>query len=204
MEPVIHSKGEETSEKHGEGKNRRRLKASSNRLVSELGDILKTVVIAFAIMLLLNVFVFNLSMVKGQSMMPTLEGYERLFVDKLVYNLGHPKKGDVVVLKDPSIGTEKKSFLVKRVVGVPGDTVEVRKHTLFVNGKLQDEPYTDVKIEGDDIPAVQLGEKEYYVMGDNRHAGRSKDSRFFGSVQEENIIGRAEFVFWPISKIRGL
>lgn len=82
--------------------------------------------------------------------------------------------------------------------------MEVRKHTLFVNGELQDEPYTDVKIEGDDISAVKLGKKEYYVMGDNRHAGRSKDSRFFGNVKEEDIVGRAEFVFWPISKIRGL
>ncbi|GJM82155.1 hypothetical protein HMSSN139_46510 [Paenibacillus sp. HMSSN-139] len=91
-----------------------------SRWAEELWEMLKTIVIAFVIMLLLNVFVFNLSMVKGQSMQPTLEEQERLFVDKLVYRLGHPKRGEVVVLKDPSVDADRKPFLVKRVVAVPG------------------------------------------------------------------------------------
>ncbi|RCX16209.1 signal peptidase I [Fontibacillus phaseoli] len=172
--------------------------------VTELWDMLKTVTIAFAVMLLLNVFVFNLSMVKGQSMEPTLEEQERLFVDKIVYRFTEPRAGEVVVLRDPSTGNDKKPFLVKRIVAVPGQTVEIRDHQLLVDGQSQSEPYTDTAIEDSDLAPVTLGKNEYFVMGDNRHAGRSKDSRYFGSVKKGSIVGRAEFVFWPIAKIRGL
>ncbi|WP_410770840.1 signal peptidase I [Fontibacillus sp. BL9] len=172
--------------------------------VTEFWDLLKTVAIAFAVMLLLNVFVFNLSMVKGQSMEPTLEEQERLFVDKIVYRFTEPRAGEVVVLRDPSTGSDKKPFLVKRVVAVPGQTVEIRDHQLLVDGQPQSEPYTDTAIEDSDLAPVTLGKNEYFVMGDNRHAGRSKDSRYFGSVKKGSIVGRAEFVFWPIAKIRGL
>lgn len=108
--------------------------APQSRWAAELWEMLKTIVIAFVIMLLLNVFVFNLSMVKGQSMQPTLEEQERLFVDKLVYRFQHPKRGEVVVLKDPSVDADRKPFLVKRIVAVPGDTVEVRDGRLLLNG----------------------------------------------------------------------
>lgn len=174
------------------------------RWVRELWDLGKTAAIAFLIMLLLNMFVFNLSMVKGESMQPTLEERERLFVDKIVYYFASPRSGEVVVLKDPSTGPDKKHYLVKRVVAVPGDTIEVQNHVLYVNGEAQNEPYTDVQIEDRDFAEIQLGDDEYFVMGDNRHYGRSKDSRSFGSVHKKDIVGRAEFVFWPITKIRGL
>ncbi|MGG3455843.1 signal peptidase I [Paenibacillus rhizolycopersici] len=175
-----------------------------SRWAAEIWEMLKTIVIAFVIMMLLNVFVFNLSMVKGQSMQPTLEEQERLFVDKMVYRFGHPKRGEVVVLKDPSVDADRKPFLVKRVVAVPGDSVEVRDGQLIINGESQNEPYTDSAIEDGDMSEVQLGAGDYFVMGDNRHAGRSKDSRYFGTVKEKWIVGRAEFVFWPIAKIRDL
>ncbi|MGG6312579.1 signal peptidase I [Paenibacillus macerans] len=206
MEPVIYSESQsqETAEGREEETPQRQSDGSPNRWAAELWDMLKTIVVAFAIMLLLNVFVFNLSMVKGQSMEPTLEEQERLFVDKLVYRFGHPSRGEVVVLKDPSVDADRKPFLVKRVVAVPGDRVEVRDRSLYINGRPQDEPYTDAAIEDGDMPEMTLGAGEFFVMGDNRHAGRSKDSRYFGSVKEDLIVGRAEFVFWPIRKIRGL
>ncbi len=171
---------------------------------TEFWDLFKTVAIAFIIMLLLNVFVFNLSMVKGQSMEPTLEEEERLFVDKIVYRVTQPRSGDVVVLRDPSTGSDKKPFLVKRVIAVPGQTVEISGRELLVDGQPLSEPYTDSAIEDSDLAPVVLGKGEYFVMGDNRHAGQSKDSRYFGSVNREDIVGRAEFVFWPVTKIRGL
>lgn len=172
--------------------------------LAELWDLLRTVLIAFVIMLLLNVFVFNLSMVKGQSMEPTLEEQERLFVDKIIYRFTQPRSGDVVILKDPSSGPDKKPFLVKRVIAGPGQTVEIRGHQLLLDGQPKSEPYTDTYIEDSDMAPITLGENQYFVMGDNRHAGQSKDSRYFGTVGKESIVGRAEFVFWPIVKIRGL
>lgn len=172
--------------------------------LKEFLDLIKTLVISFVVMVLLNLFVFNLSMVKGQSMQPTLHEQERLFVNKLVYHIGHPQRSDVVVLHDPSIGLDKKPLLVKRVVAVPGDTVEIRDRKLYVNGEPQNESYTDTAIEDGDMRPIQMGVDEYFVMGDNRHAGESKDSRIFGSVKKEDIIGRVEFVFWPIDQIQTL
>lgn len=171
---------------------------------SELWDWVKTVVIVFVIMMLLNVFVFNLSMVKGQSMEPTLVEQERLFVNKIIYDFSSPKQGEVVVLHDPSDDDTKKEFLVKRVIGVPGDVVAVKEHKLYLNGELQQEEYIDVSIQDEDFSEITLNEDQYFVMGDNRHQGASKDSRYFGTVTSDLIVGRAEFVFWPLNKLKGL
>ncbi|MWV45599.1 signal peptidase I [Paenibacillus sp. HJL G12] len=173
-------------------------------LSAEVWDWAKTIVIAFVIMMLLNLFVFNLSMVKGQSMQPTLYEKERLFIDKIVYDFKAPSRGEIVVLHDPSDGPDKKEFLVKRVIGIPGDTVEVKDHKLYVNGQLKVEPYTEVEIQDPDFGPLKLDKDHYFVMGDNRHAGASKDSRSFGSVTSKAIVGRAEFIFWPVSQIKGL
>ncbi|WP_106768944.1 signal peptidase I [Paenibacillus faecalis] len=178
--------------------------AGKNGWAAELWDWVKTIAIAFGIMVLLNMFVFNLSMVKGESMEPTLEASERLFINKLVYRFSEPDRGDVIVLKDPSTGPDQKEFLVKRIIGIPGDTVEVKGHILYVNGVAQDEPYTDSPIEDPDFGPVKLEEDRYFVMGDNRHLRKSKDSREFGSIKRSDIVGRAEFILWPLSEIKGL
>lgn len=171
---------------------------------AELWDWVKTIVVAFVIMMLLNLFVFNLSMVKGQSMQPTLVERDRLFVNKIVYDIGKPSRFDVIVLRDPSEGVEKKEFLVKRIVGLPGDTVEVRDHHLFVNGEQQAEAYTDTEVQDPDFGPITLEHDHYFVMGDNRHEGKSKDSRVFGSITSSEIVGKAEFIFWPFSEIKKL
>ncbi|WP_018753446.1 signal peptidase I [Paenibacillus sanguinis] len=204
MEPGVYTDDRELAEKSSPRAPQHPPDQRETHWVAELWDILKTMVVAFLIMLLLNVYVFNLSMVKGQSMEPTLKEQERLFVDKLVYWFTDPRQGEVVILKDPSMDAGRKSFLVKRVVAVPGDTVEVRNQLLIVNGQPLNEVYTDTLIEDGDMEEQVLGEGQYFVMGDNRHAGRSKDSRYFGSVSEELIVGRAEFVFWPVGRVRGL
>ncbi len=172
--------------------------------VAELWDWVKTIVVAFVIMMLLNLFVFNLSMVKGQSMQPTLVERDRLFVNKIVYHLGTPSRSDVIVLRDPSEGVEKKDFLVKRIVGLPGDTIEVRDHHLYVNGEQQAETYTDIEVQDPDFGPITLEPDHFFVMGDNRHEGKSKDSRVFGSITSDEIVGKAEFIFWPFSELKKL
>jgi signal peptidase I len=170
----------------------------------DLFFILKTCTITFIIMLLLNQYVFNLTVIKGQSMLPTLTNQERMFVDKLIYYFYAPQHGEIVVLKDPTSKDKNNSYLVKRIIAVPGDQVEIKKHKLLVNNKIVNEPYTDIQIEDEDMPLLMLQAGEFFVMGDNRHAGKSKDSRYFGSVRKEDIVGRAEFIIWPIYTIRGL
>lgn len=177
---------------------------SGSPLSKELRDWCKTIIIALLIMLLLNLFVFNISIVKGESMEPTLTEQNRLFINKIIYEFEGPERQDVVVLHDPSNGPDRKQFLVKRVIGIPGDLIEIRDHILYVNGEAQDESYTDSIIEDPDFGPIKLQDDHYFVMGDNRHAGMSKDSRSFGSVTSDMIVGKAEFIFWPKESIKRL
>lgn len=166
----------------------------------EVWDWSKAVIIAGAIVLLLKAYVFQLSTVKHQSMQPTLYENEWLFINKIVYEFGDPKRGDVVILKDPSEDDSRKEHLVKRIIGMPGDTLEIRNGQLYVNGELKVERYTDVKIEDGDFGPLTVSANHYFVMGDNRHLGGSKDSRAFGEVPIDLIEGRGDLILWPISR----
>jgi signal peptidase I len=165
---------------------------------AELWDWTKSILLALAIVFIIHQFIFNLSKVEGHSMEPTLEDKERLFVNKIVYLIGEPNYNNVVILKDPRGG---KQFLVKRIVAVSGDTVEIRNQQLFVNGEKVDEPYIAAPIEGRDYGPITVDEGHYFVMGDNRHFGESLDSRDFGAVRSDLIKGRAEYILWPITKM---
>ncbi|RUS46608.1 signal peptidase I [Cohnella sp. AR92] len=166
----------------------------------ELWDWIRALAIAFIIVVLLRVFVFQLSTVKSISMQPTLYEKQWLFINKISYKFGNPSRGDVVILKDPSDEPGHKTLLVKRIVGLPGDRLEVRDKKLYVNGTLQVEAYTDADIEDGDIQPFSVSEGHYFVMGDNRHRDSSKDSRSFGEVPESLIKGRADLIIWPISR----
>lgn len=166
----------------------------------ELWDWSKALLVAIIIVLLLRAFVFQLSTVKKISMEPTLHENEWLFINKIVLKLGSLDRGDVVILKDPSEGPDRKEYLVKRIVGMPGDTLEIRSGELYINGELKVEPYTDVKIEDGDFGPKTVSPGHYFVLGDNRHLSASKDSRAFNEVPENLIKGRADLIIWPISR----
>ncbi|XEC93913.1 signal peptidase I [Paenibacillus tarimensis] len=172
-----------------------------SKWLTELLDWIKTFAIAVIIVLLLNLLVFNLSTVEGHSMEPTLVEKEWLFVNKAVYLLGKPDRGDVVIVKDPEGRAARKDYLVKRIIGLPGDTVEIRSKQLYLNGELMLEAYTDSDIEDMDLGPFVVEAGTYFLMGDNRHARASRDSRSFGNVPEELIKGRADFILWPITKM---
>ncbi|WP_245586045.1 signal peptidase I [Paenibacillus pinihumi] len=173
-------------------------------LVAELLDWFKTLIIAVVIVTLLHYFVFNLSTVKGQSMQPTLEEKEWLFVNKAVYLAGSPKRGDVVIAEDPEHELKSNEYLVKRVIGVPGDQIEIRSQRLYLNGEMLVEPYTGLTIEDEDFGPFTVEPGTYFIMGDNRHAGASRDSRSFGTVTEKSIKGRADFILWPVTKMKSI
>ncbi|GGG14374.1 signal peptidase I [Paenibacillus albidus] len=175
--------------------------ALNKRWVKELKDWLLTAATVFVIMSLVNLFVFNISTVKGESMQPTLREGERLFINKLALVFDFPERGDIIVLHDPSTGPDQKEYLVKRVIGLPGDIVEVKDSQLHVNGKKVVESYVDTEIQDSDFAPLAVEDGSYFVMGDNRHAGASKDSRYFGSVPRDRIVGKASFIWWPLSKV---
>ncbi|CAM4416854.1 signal peptidase I [Paenibacillus tarimensis] len=174
------------------------------RWLRELLDWVRTLGIAFVLVLLVHLFVFNLSTVEGHSMEPTLEDKQWLFVNKIGYLIGEPGRGDVVILEDPTDSEGKTEYLVKRIIGVPGDTVEIRSGRMYLNGEQLVEAYTDADIEDMDYGPQKVGEGTYFVMGDNRHLGASKDSRTFGPVSSSLIKGKAQFVIWPITHINKL
>lgn len=90
------------------------------------------------------------------------------------------------------------------MIGIPGDIIEVRNQQLYLNGKLLDEPYIDTSIEDPDFSSLTVQAGTYFVMGDNRHAGASKDSRYFGAVAGESIVGKVSLIWWPLSKMKAL
>lgn len=163
------------------------------RLVREL---LETILPALLIALLINVFVGQATRVEGQSMEPNLHSQQRLVVEKLSYRFHGPQRFDIVVLKMPSQGEE---LLIKRVIGLPGETVEIRDGQVYVNGDPLEEPFTDQSTHPGRNSKVTVPPLHIYVMGDNRD--RSNDSRSFGPVPIDNVIGRAWLSYWPLEQI---
>ena len=170
-------------------------KKSGARRLAEYGIIL---VVAFVVVFgVLRPFVVKSFWIPSESMVPTLEVGDRIFVNRFIYRFFEPERGDIVVFD--SLETDDE--LIKRVVAVPGDRVRVRNGILRVNGDFPDEPYAVPVVfpDGSDFGPTRVPEGEVFVMGDNRP--NSHDSRFFGPVPTENIQGEAFFRFWPPSRI---
>jgi signal peptidase I len=149
-------------------------------------------------MALVLVFVAQPVKVEGTSMLPRLHDGERIFVNKLIYyGLPDIERGDIVVFWFPNDPT--KSY-IKRVIGLPGETVQVRGGRIFVNGKELQEPYLEnaLNVAAGDDPPVYVKPHYYFVMGDNRD--NSSDSRTWGLVPEKYIYGKALFRYWPLSQ----
>ena len=174
-------------------------RADSGRasLLRAFWELLHDLAVAVLFCFFLVTFVAQAFRVQGTSMLPLLEDGERIIVNKLVYRFRPIGRGDVVVFwypRDPSV-----SF-IKRVVGLPGDMVELRQGFLFVNGKAVEESYLSPRFRDDESAApVEIKKGYYYVLGDHRNS--SNDSRSWGEVPVKYIYGRAEARFWPPAKI---
>jgi signal peptidase I len=158
------------------------------------------IILAVAFVLVFGVvrpFVLEAFYIPSESMVPTLEVGDRVFVNKFIYRFAEPERGDIIVFESVNGGEDD---LIKRVVALPGDEIEVRNGTLLVNGKEQEEPYLNrgLPFNGSYGP-TEVPEGEVFVMGDNR--ANSADSRVFGPLPVENIEGEAFMRFWPPSRI---
>lgn len=160
---------------------------------SSLRETLETVLIALLLALVIRSFLVQQYVVDGQSMFPTLHHGDRLLVNKLIYRLTDPKPGEIVVLEDPA---NPRRQLIKRVIAVGGETIEVRNQVVFINGKALKEEFTNpVTPRASDQRPLQVPEGYVFVMGDNR--GESLDSRMLGPIQLQRLEGKALFLFWP-------
>lgn len=150
-------------------------------------EILPYVLIIIAV-ILIRTFIITPVRVDGASMDQTLEDGQIL----LLYKLANIDYGDIVVLDEEKEG----EIIIKRIIGMPGDTVSIRDNTIYVNGEEVEEDYAYG--ETSDYEEITLGDDEYFILGDNRPI--SKDSRYFGPVKEDEIIGKVIFRLWPFNK----
>ena len=170
-------------------------------------DIIETVVIALSIFLIVYLFLMQPHQVNGDSMFPNFHDGEYLLTDKISYKFKTPKRGDVVVFRAPPQAQCPEGAgcdFIKRVIGLPGDTVEVRNDKVYVNGKELSESYINsgVLTKPGAFTAngpVVVPQGQYMVFGDNRM--HSSDSRTWGAVEMGNIVGHVFFRYWPLSEM---
>jgi len=160
----------------------------------------RDLLIAIGLALVIIVFLYQPVKVEGTSMAPLLSDQERIFINKFVYRFEPIQRGDVVVFWYPL--DHSKSF-IKRVVGLPGEAVEIRQGAVYVNGKIVPEPYVPPQYEDlSDYGPMRVPKDNYFVMGDHRIS--SNDSRVFGPVASRFIYGRAVFAYWPVDHFGSL
>jgi signal peptidase I len=192
------------------GKTKKRKLVNTKKKKNEFFEWVKALFFAFGFVFLITHFLFSPIYINGDSMKPSLDNGNRMLINKISYNPEEIKHFDIVVFKVP-----QKDDYIKRVIGLPGDQIAYKDDQLFINGKLQDEPYLkllkDQLVEGErsltedfvleDYTNVSVIPEGYvFIMGDNRRY--SKDSRIMGLIPIEDIKGNAGIIFWPLNKIR--
>lgn len=187
---------------------------------AELPGLLLT---ALVIAVLIKTFLVQPFWIPSESMLDTIHVNDRVMVNKLAFHFGEPRRGDIVVFRDPGEGeieesvpeavirsvleavgirTRGREDLIKRVIGLPGETITISDNQVHVDGVEIDEPYLADDVVMPDAGPFDVGEDQVFVMGDNREF--SFDSRRFGNIDYDALVGRAFVIIWPISRFGGL
>lgn len=162
-------------------------------------DLVEVVVPAVILFLIIHTFFMEARYVPSPSMVPTIEVQDRFLSNKTAYWFNPPKRFEIIVFKPPATAGSKDDF-VKRIIGLPGEKIQVQKGVVYINDQPLDEPF----ISADRVARMDSGpwlvpEGQLFVMGDNRN--NSQDSRYWGTVPIENIKGKAWLRFWPINRM---
>jgi len=174
--------------------------SSVHSLRNEIRVWTRDLLIAIGLALVIIVFLYQPVKVEGTSMAPLLSDQERIFINKFVYRFEPIQRCDVVVFWYPL--DRSKSF-IKRIIGLPGDRIEIRQGVVYVNGRSIEEPYVPPQYEDiSDFGPIRVPKNSYFVMGDHRIS--SNDSRMFGPVPSKYIYGRAVFAYWPMDHFGSL
>lgn len=170
------------------------------KVKKEIREWAVSLAVAIVSVLLIRSFLFTIIRVDGPSMMNTLQNGDRLMVNVLTLKMDGPQRFDVVILHYPN----KSEQYVKRVIGLPGETLEVRGGVLYIDGEAISEPFLDDELTekfdlaSRNIGPIEIPEGQYYVMGDNRD--NSNDSRAVGLIDESMFIGKVRYILWPLDR----
>jgi len=167
------------------------------KIFEDLFDILKTIIIVLILAFLIRNFLFQPFVVEGQSMEPNLINDEYLLVNRLSYRIDSPKRGDVIVFQAPN---NPKYDYIKRIIGLPGEEVEIKNNNIYINNQPLSENYINTENnfaqpKKNSNVKINLKQDEYFVLGDNRD--HSSDSRDWGILPKNNIIGKAWLSLYP-------
>ncbi|MBF2015421.1 MAG: signal peptidase I [Rivularia sp. T60_A2020_040] len=175
---------------------------ASSKLWRSLRENLILITIALVLAFLIRTFIAEPRYIPSDSMLPTLHTGDRLVVEKISYRFNSPKFGDIIVFQPPPElqrrGYPEDQAFIKRVIGTPGDTLQIDDGKVYVNAKQLEEDYIK-EPPSQPFPLIQVPPNQYFMMGDNRND--SNDSRYWGFLPKENMIGKATFRFWPLDRI---
>ena len=166
------------------------------RKKSMIRELLETVISAGIIAFIIITFIGQVTVVRGASMEPTLHDRERLIANKISYRFESPERNEIIIFKPP-IGIKRN--YIKRIIGIPGDKIEIVNGKIYVNDQVLEEPYVKHR-SYENMPPTIVPADSFFVLGDNRP--NSSDSRYWGFVPRKNVVGKAWVVFWPLNKIR--
>jgi len=159
-------------------------------------ELLQVVIVALAIIIPIRYYFIKPFYVKGESMEPSFYDNEYLVIDEISYRFKDPARGEIIVFRYPR---DTKQFFIKRIIGLPGETVQVTGNKIFINGQELHEPYLDPSVQTKGEIVITLQPDEYFVLGDNRNF--SLDSRSFGPLNRSYVVGKTWIRGWPFDKI---
>ncbi len=166
-------------------------------------EITKIVIISLAIIIPVRYFLIQPFYVKGASMEPTFLDHEYLIIDEISYRFKDPQRGDVIVFRYPN---DKRQYFIKRVIGLPGERIEIKGNKVYIYNEqwsegeaINESAYLDSNVKTPGNQSFDLSDNEYFILGDNRVS--SLDSRRFGPVKEDLIVGKVWFRGWPLDRI---
>ena len=167
---------------------------------TEFLDWIKTILLALIIAFFIKIFALDATKVEGNSMLNTLHSGDMLFVNKVSKHFKGYERADIVIIEAPD---QEDTLYIKRIIGMPGDNIEVKDGNVYVNGEIYQENYinADETLTTNENYSWTVGDGQYFVMGDNRLPNASNDSRNFGPISADKIVGHAFLRFYPIYDI---